>query len=88
MPDKTKETKPIGEVTHFYSKLGVAIVKFGKPVKVGEEVHFRGATTDFKEKIASMQFEHQAIPGAKKGQEVGIKVKGKVRDGDQVYPAG
>ena len=85
MPVKTKETKPIGEVTHFFGNLGVAIVKFTQPVAIGTEVHFKGATTDFKEKITSMQFDHKSIDSAKKGEEVGIKVKGKVRDGDQVF---
>lgn len=85
MPGKTKEPKPIGQVTHFYGHLGVAIVKFSKTVEVGTEVQFKGATTDFKEKIASMQFDHKPIESAKKGQEVGIKVKGKARDGDEVY---
>jgi len=32
--------KPIGQVTHFYGGLKVAIVKFKKPVKVGSGVYF------------------------------------------------
>lgn len=80
------EEKPIGEVTHYYTNLGVAIVKFNRAVKVGETVHFKGATTDFTEKINSMQFEHKEISEAKKGQEVGIKVSERVREGDEVYP--
>jgi len=85
MAKETAEPKPIGEVTHYYGNLGVAIVKFKEPVKVGTAVHFKGATTDFEETIASIQFEHKPIEEAKKGQEVGIKVSGKVREGDQVY---
>ena len=87
MPKKSSEPKPIGEVTHFYGHLNVAIVKFNKAVKVGAEVKFKGATTDFNETISSMQFEHKPIEAAKKGQEVGIKVNGKVREGDEVYEA-
>ncbi len=79
--------KLIGEVTHFYGGISVAIVKFREPVKVGENVHFFGATTDFKEPIKSMQYDHKDIGEAKKGQEVGIKVEGKVREGDEVYKA-
>ncbi len=82
-----KATKPIGKVTHYYGNLGVAIVKFSKAVAAGSTVHFKGATTDFEEAIASMQFDHKAIDGAKKGQEVGIKVSEKVRQGDQVFEA-
>lgn len=84
MPNSS-EPKPIGEVTHFYSHLGVAIVKFNKSVPVGCRVKFKGATTDFEETIKSMQYDHKPIEEAKKGQEVGIKVGEKVRDGDQVF---
>ena len=84
---KNSEPKPIGVVTHFYGKLGVAIVKFKQSVDVGARVKFKGATTDFEEAINSMQFEHQPIESAKKGQEVGIKVGGKVREGDEVFLA-
>ena len=74
----------IGEVTHYYSHLEVAIVKFSRKVKVGEAVHFKGATTDFVLTIGSIQFDHKDIDEAKKGQEVGIKVSEKVRQGDKV----
>lgn len=82
-----KKAKPIGVVTHYYGNIEVGIVKFSKPVKVGVEVRFKGATTDFQQKIAAMQYEHREIPEAKKGQEVGIKVENKVRQGDEVYEA-
>jgi putative protease len=87
MPKKSAEPKPIGEVTHFYSHIEVAIVKFKKKVDVGIKVHYKGATTDFTETIKSMQYDHQNIESAKKGQEVGIKVGDKVREGDQVFAA-
>ncbi len=77
--------KEIGEVTHYYSHLEVAIVKFSRKVEVGETVHFKGTTTDFVLKIGSIQFDHKDIDEAKKGQEVGIKVSEKVRQGDKVY---
>lgn len=79
--------KPIGEVTHFYGHLGVAIVKFKENVAVGTGLHFYGATTDFKDAASSMQYDHKPVEQAKKGQEVGIKVKGKTREGDMVYLA-
>jgi len=78
--------KPIGEVTHFYGHIGVAVVKFAKAVKAGDTVHFKGATTDFTQKIGSMQFDHKEIDKAAKGKEVGVKVDEKVRTGDEVFP--
>lgn len=83
----SKEPKPIGVVTHYYGGLGVAIVKFNQSVEVGAKVNFKGHTTDFTETIKSIQFDHKEIKAAKKGQEVGIKVKEKVREGDEVYEA-
>lgn len=77
--------KPIGAVTHYYGKMGVAIIKFSREVKKGEVVHFKGATTDFEQKIDSIQFDHKDLEAAPKGKEVGIKVKEKVRGGDEVF---
>lgn len=81
------EEKPIGEITHYYGHLGVAIVKFKETVKTGEALHFKGAHTDFTQTIESMQYDHKNIDAAKKGQEVGIKVNEKAREGDEVYRA-
>lgn len=84
---KSKKPKPIGVVTHFYGDISVAIVKFNTKVAVGAKLHFKGATTDFEEDVKSMQYDHKPIESAKKGQEVGIKVGGKVREGDEVFEA-
>ncbi len=81
------EEKQIGEVTHYYSHLEVAIVKFNRKIKIGETVHFKGHTTDFTETIKSIQYDHKDVEEAKSGQEVGIKVGDKVRQGDKVYEA-
>lgn len=87
MPEELEE-KPIGEVTHYYSKIGVAIIKFFKTVPLGTKVRFRGVTTDFEQTINSMQFDHKSISEAKKNQEVGVKVDQKVREGDKVFEIG
>jgi putative protease len=79
------EPKKIGEITHYFSNLGVAIMKFNRPVKKGEQVHIKGATTDFIQTISSMQYDHKDIEIAKKGQEVGVKVDEKVREGDEIF---
>lgn len=81
---KIKESKPIGAVTHYFGGIKVAIIKFKKPVKVGTNIRISGATTDFTQKIASMQFNHEAVKVAKKGKSVGIKVSKRVREGDMV----
>jgi hypothetical protein len=80
-----KAAKPVGVVAHFYTAIKVAIVKFKKPVRSGSELHYKGATTDFKEVAKSMQFDHEVVKVAPKGKQIGIKVKKRVREGDEVY---
>jgi hypothetical protein len=82
-----KAQKPIGTVTHFYNQISVAIVRFKEPILVGTILHFKGATTDFKHPVTSMQFNHQPILKAPKGKLIGLKVKKRVREGDKVHRA-
>lgn len=77
--------KPIGEVTHYYGGLSVAIVKFNQEVQSGSSATFQGATTDFSQNLESMELDRKPIMKAPKGKEIGIKVKKKVREGDSVY---
>jgi hypothetical protein len=81
----SKAGKAIGVVTHYYGDIGVGIVRFKKTVLVGITVEFCGATTDFTQTIASMQYDHASIQRASKGKEIGIKVKKRVREGDEVF---
>jgi hypothetical protein len=82
---KASAAKPVGKVIHFYGGIKVAVIKFFKPVKLGTQVQLKGATTDFSQKLDSMQYDHKPVKMAPKGKEVGVKVKSRVREGDQVY---
>ena len=89
---KKKAKKPAkkeilaGSIVHYFDHITVAVIKLTAPLAVGDEIRVSGGVdTDFKQKVQSMQIEHQAIKKAKKGQEVGIKTKEKVRDGYKVY---
>lgn len=75
----------IGEITHFYGGIGVGIVKVLQPISIGDNIKIKGPTSDFSQRIESMQYEHQSIDKAEKDKEVGIKVKDKVREGDKIY---
>lgn len=79
------ERQIIGQVTHFYSKIGVAILQLESNLKVGDHIAIVGSTTDMEQNVKSMQVEHQSIEEAKSGDLVGLKVKDKVREGDTVY---
>ena len=75
----------VGKITHFFDKLGVAVIEMGKGIAVGDKIRIKGATTDFEQKIESMQIEHDKVAKAKKGDAIGMKVKDKVRPHDKVY---
>ena len=83
---KVPQLKPMGKITHFYGNIKVAIIKFNKPFKAGGKILIKGATTDFKQVVSSVQYNHEPIKVAKKNQQVGVKVSKKVREGDVVYP--
>ena len=80
-----KKLPLLGVVTHYYSGIGVGIIKCATAVPSGANAHFKGATTDFVQTLDSMQYDRAPITSAKKGQEVGVKVKDRVREGDEVY---
>jgi hypothetical protein len=75
----------IGEVTHFFGKINVAVVQLIKGLKVGDRVHFLGSHTDFQQEVTSMQVEHDSILLGEAGSEVAIKTKQRVRSGDSVF---
>lgn len=77
--------KKIGVVEHYFGKIMVAAIKMKAPLKVGDIIHIKGHTTDFEQTVSSMQIEHESILSAKKGDDVGMKVKDHVREGDMVF---
>jgi putative protease len=79
------EGKQIGVVTHFYGDICVIVVYLTDKVEVGDDIHILGRTTDFKQKVKSMQIEHDQIEGAGAGMEVAIKAERRVRRGDKVF---
>jgi len=85
MASKKKEGKLVGKITHYFSKIGVAVVKLSNSLKIGDEIRIVGGEADFTQKVSSMEIEHKKIKRAKKGSSIGLKVKQKVREGYKVY---
>ncbi len=75
----------VGEVTHYYTRIGVAVVRVTAPLRVGDRIAIKGHTTNFEQTVDSMQIEHEAVEEAKPGDLVGLKVVDRVREGDIVY---
>jgi putative protease len=80
------EEKLIGKITHYFTNIGVGVIEITEDsLKVGDSIHIKGATTDFEQKVESMQIEHENVQEATTGQAVGLKVDQPVRENDQVY---
>lgn len=75
----------IGVVSHYFSHLGVAAIVIEGELAVGDTIHIKGHTTDLMQKVESIQLEHTTVERAKKGEDVGIRVKEHVREHDVVY---
>jgi len=77
--------KEVGEVTHYFTRIGVAVIELTDTLSVGDKILIKGSTTDLEQTVASMQIEHKNITTAQGGQSVGLKVEQRVREGDKVY---
>jgi translation elongation factor EF-Tu-like GTPase len=73
-------------VTHYFSHLGVAAIRMtAGELKVGDQVHIKGHTSDFLTAVTSMQTEHHAVHEAKSGDSIGIRIEGHAREHDKIY---
>jgi cytidylate kinase len=75
----------IGRITHFFSKISVAVIQLKAPLSVGDTIVVKGPNTDFEQVVDSMQIEHNNVQRADKGQSIGLKVAQRVRETDAVY---
>jgi putative protease len=75
----------IGRITHFFTKICVAVIELSEPISVGDTIVLKGPTTDFEQPVESMQIEHKNVQRAEAGQSIGLKVVQRVRENDMVY---
>jgi putative protease len=76
----------VGVVTHYFSQISVAIVRLElSSLRVGDTIHITGHTSDFRQRVESLQVEHQSVPEVGVGQEIGLKVIEHAREHDVVY---
>ena len=81
---KSKE-KLIGKIAHYYDKIKVAALTLKDTLSQGDTIRIEGGGKSFAQEIDSMQIEHEQVKKAKKGEDVGFKVKQKVREGYRVF---
>jgi putative protease len=75
----------IGEVTHFYNHISVAVLALTDTIRVGDHLHFLGHSTDFRQEVESLQIEHEAVGEAGPGQDVALSVEHRVHQHDKVF---
>lgn len=76
----------IGTATHYYDKIGVAIVELEDKLSIGDKVKFVRQGEDlFEQTVESMEYEHKRVDSAKKGESIGLKVDQEVKEGTEVY---
>ena len=80
-----RKLKEVGRVTHYFTRISVAVVELSDKLSIGDKILIQGATTNFEQTVQSMQIEHKNITTAEAGQSIGLKVEQRVREGDKVY---
>lgn len=75
----------IGKITHFYGKIGVAVVRLSGSIKKGDRIKIKGKGIEFEQVAESMQIEHKEINEAKASQEIGLKLIQPAKEGCEVY---
>ncbi len=77
--------KKIGTVTHWYDKIGVAVIKLTGPLSKGDKIKIKKGDEEFEETVSSLQINHADADKAKKGAEAAVKLSQKAKEGAQVF---
>ena len=80
-----EEIIKVGIITHFFSKINVAVVDLTESLTIGETILIKGPRTDFEQIVESMQIEHKNIENAKAGESIGLKLLQRAREKDTIY---
>ncbi len=75
----------VGKVTHYFSRIAVAVLDLQSSLTDGDEFHIVGPLTELGGSVESMEIHHRQVGRAFPGDDVALKVNGQVREGDQVY---
>ena len=76
----------IGIVTHYYGNVSVAVIKLeSASLRVGDTIHIRGHTSDFAQRVESLQIGHAPVSEVGPNDDFGLKVVAHVREHDIVY---
>lgn len=85
MGEEERELVEVGRVSHYFTRINVAVVELKAPLAVGDHILIKGSTTDLEQVVESMQIEHENVQRAEAGQSIGLKLNDRVRENDTVY---
>lgn len=76
----------IAKITHYYDKIGVAVVEVIKqPLKVGDVIKISGHDNEFNQTVSSLQVEHTQVKEITAGESGALKTDKPVKEGDVIY---
>ena len=81
----SEELVKIGDVSHYFTRIEVAVVELVDELKVGDSIRIKGATTDFTQEVGSIMIHHNQVESAGAGDSIGLLVDFRVRQGDEVF---
>ncbi len=82
-----KKPKVLGKISHYYDRIGVAVVDVESTLKLGDRVLIKRGKKELKQKIASLQVNRTPIKSANAGETVGLKVDAVVERGATIFAA-
>ena len=75
----------IGKITHFFPHIPAGVIELKGALAVGDTIHIKGHTTDLTQVVDSMQIDNKPVQQGKRGDDIAIKTKDRVRIHDTVY---
>jgi len=77
--------KQIGTVTHWYDKIGVAVVRLAGKLAKGDAIKIKRGNQEFEDTVSSIQINHKDVSSAKKGDDAAIKLSQPAKEGAAVF---
>lgn len=80
-----EKEKQVGTVTHWYDKIGVAVVKLTGKLEKGDKIIVRKGDEQFEDTVSSLQIDHTDVNSAKRGDDAAIKLSHRAKEGAAVF---
>jgi hypothetical protein len=81
----TMEYQYVGVVTHYFDRIGVAVILLDQELYLEDWILIQGPRTSVEQQVHSMQINHQTIDKGQPGEEIALKTDSTVREGDEVF---